>query len=36
MDRYVGIQAALEPQVTRIFDQQGRTTLRLRNGRWVE
>lgn len=36
MDRYVGLDPALERLATRIFDQPGRAALRLRNGRWVE
>lgn len=36
MDRYVGLDAALESMATRLFDKPGRAALRLRNGRWVE
>lgn len=36
MDRYVGLDPALDRAATRIFDQPGRAALRLRNGRWVE
>jgi hypothetical protein len=36
MDRYVGVEASLDLQLTRIFDQPGRSGYRLRNGRWVE
>ncbi len=36
MDRYIGLDSALERVATRIFDQPGRSPLRLRNGRWVE
>lgn len=36
LDRYIGIDASLEPATTRIYDRPERASRRLRNGRWVE
>lgn len=36
LDRYIGLDALLEPATTRVYDRPERAGRRLRNGRWVE
>jgi len=36
LDRYIGLDASLEPSTTRVYDRPERAGRRLRNGRWVE